>query len=260
MLADADCVWSSYPASSCDMPRQWYEFGDGYIKLKDIGRGYYKNELLTNVTFKYLLPLGQSNPKSRIIREFTKPVDQRCTVKLYRVAHGHDNYLGEWIITYATNDDQPHIILHRKTEQHDESGRRPLKRRSFSEFKHEAVLNELFPGCTVTFESECASGLRTNAIEDGRVNKWASDFYTVDYVVSNIARGFFLCVESKSCIEDLDDVARAKCRQLRDRGYRRVIALAGHGTSLRVYDFGTDTSGEHEYSRTEFEDTVRFFG
>ena len=252
MLADTECRWTSRPASNREMPSKWYEFNDDFIKLKDLGRGFYKNEFLSNVVFRYMLPIGINREKEILLGEIKKLPESRRVVKLYKVAHGHDNYLGEWIIVEANAEKEPYVLLHRLREQTEQSVP-TLTARSLSEAKHKAVLEELFPDCNVIWEPECTSGLRTNVVENGVVNTWASDFYTIDYIVSCLTKGLLLSFESKCCVEDFDKVAYKKCRILRDRGHRRIFAILGHGPELRVIDFGANNAEEREYSRPEFE-------
>ena len=249
-----DTAWDSVEANASDMPVGWHEFAPGVIKLKDTGSGFYKNRLVDPNTFRYELPRSDTAGRARMIAEGDRPMAERLPVRLYRVALGHDHFLGEWVVRTAVRGDQPHLVLGRLRAPE----RPPTVRakRSRSEARHQAVLESIFVGMRVEFEPECASGLRTPYVENGVAATWASDFYTVDYVATDVARGRFYCIESKCDRNGLDDVAFKKCRRLRDVGLRRVVAIAGHGDDTVCYDFATCDADERWCSVDELRHTV----
>ena len=151
------------------------------------------------------MPQGHHPVKKRLLSEPSKDETERVVVKLYKVAHGHDHFLGDWMVVDGNaNDVRPHMILQRRAEQTDvlATGR---VTRSESERAHGKILTGLFgPPFVVDFEPECASGLRVACVEKGRQSQWCSDLYTVDFVVSDVARGLWFAVESKSNVASLD--------------------------------------------------------
>ena len=247
LLADETIEWDSRIAASDEMPTQWYDQTGSTLKLKDLGGSFYQNVLLTPHTFRYELPRGIHPIKELLLREVTLCERDRRIVQLYKVAHGHDHYLGEWMVVKAQSVGRAHVILQRRSEQRDNGGAHDVAdaTRSRSEKRHAALLRSLFPApFMIDFEPECASGLRVNCVEKGRANPWCSDFYTVDFVIADLTRSFYLAIESKASVEALDEVAKTKCRRLRDKGHRRVVAICGHEQSLSVYDFATRTEDE----------------
>ena len=108
--------------------------------------------------------------------------------------------------------------------------------RSRSEERHAKVIESLLPGWRLLHEPECVSFFESELVVDGRRRGWGGDQYTCDYVAaSGSAR---VCIESKASSEGLDEVARLRCRALRDRSLARVIALVDHGARMWWHDFG----------------------
>ena len=236
-----DTSWDSQYANAVDMPKSWYDFGDGDVRLKDTASAFYKNRLVDPNTFYYELPRGVSDARTRLLEDVPRPLEQRLRVRLFRIAHGHDHDLGEWVIRDGGLDPRPHLLLARVRAPTPPQRR---AKRSRSESQHGPVLERIFDGMRLDFEPECASGLRTPCVEDGVAEEWSSDFYTIDYVATDVARGRMVCIESKCERDALDEAALKKCRRLRDVGLRRVVAVAGHGDALGFYDFGTGEADE----------------
>lgn len=246
MLADENDKWTSILANSKDMPEKWFHIiNENTIKLKDIvGRGIYNNTFLSSNRFKYELPRNQSYVKT-LLMNVSVGIEERPTIFLYAVAHGQDHFLGKWKVIETQCTGHPAVILGRLTTQDDNSNTSKKQcTRSFSEKRHAEILRNIFHAFHVEFEPECASGLKVAYVQDGTVNKWCSDFYTIDFVVSDISTGRMFWFESKPIREKLDAVALQKCRRLRDMGMRRVIAIVDHGPNLKFYDFATSNDTE----------------
>ena len=250
VFAEEGCKWSSVCASASDMPPGWCDRDGDTVRVKDTGRGKYNNRLLSSTTFRYELPswtpVGSlaADVKWLLMEDASRPVADRATVRLYRVAHGHDHDFGLWKVDEATHGAQPAVVLRRLAKQPSTTS--VLGKRSRSEARHEDALRALFEplGFRIEFEPECASGLRTPCVVDGQMSAWTSDFYTIDYVAYDIERCRNIFIESKCCAADLDEVARKKCRRLRDAGLRRVLAIVGHGEEQMIYDFGAGDADE----------------
>jgi hypothetical protein len=241
------------------MPKQWGErVSDSIVKLKDTGGGCYRNEFTSKVTFKYFLPCSSYKTDVRELLHFlfSKEGDE-ADIHLFKVQHGKDHFLGEFRIVKRHLDHskmERYVLLHRKKEQ---KVRYPSssKKRSRSEDMHGEVLSSIFPDLCIKHEPECSSGLSRPCVSKGVHQGWSSEFYTVDYVTYDVGKGIRLCWESKCCREDLDEVAMEKCRTLRDKGLHRVLAIVGHGEGSFVYDFGSSSQTEREYSlSTEMEE------
>lgn len=250
-FAPDDDTWTSRTAACHEMPTAWCSLeADGSIKLKDVAGGFYKNELVESTVYRYEFPVQtrgdrDTTVKRRLLADAEKQIEERAPVHIYRVAHGHDNYLGLWKVVRADFDRRPFVHLKRLAAQRADKGGATAKR-SRSEARHEGVLRSLLEplGMRIVFEPECSSGLRTPCVEGGKMSEWSSDFYTVDYVAFDVATCRMVFIESKCCKEDLDGVALKKCRRLRDVGFRRVVAVLGHAEELTFYDFATRTEEE----------------
>ena len=108
--------------------------------------------------------------------------------------------------------------------------------RSRSEERHAKVIALLLPGWRLLHEPECVSFFESELVVDGRRRGWGGDQYTCDYVAA--AGSARVCIESKASSEGMDEVARLRCRALRDRSLARVIALVDHGARMWWHDFG----------------------
>lgn len=259
MFCEEGTLWSSSAASPSDMPSRWCFVLDDKVKLKDMGSGFYKNgfEEGSTVTFRYELPTSSSSEKRLLLSQPSLKAEERKTVYLYRVAHGHDNFLGTWKVVFASEGEKrPYVLLCRLSSQ-PAASLSSAKKRSRSEEMHHAALLDIFKGLDVVFEPECASGLRTPCVVDGRINPWSSTFYTADFVLADVSSCRYVSVESKPSADALDEKAFMKCRRLRDVGHRRVVSIVGHGEDVRFYDFGTCASDEQWLRKEEVRGVLR---
>ena len=88
-------------------------------------------------------------------------------------------------------------------------------------------------------EPETLLDLHPPSVVNGIPQSHKISTYTCDFVVCSKRGMERLCVESKYSEEAVDEVARMKCRMLRDKTYSRVCIVAGQGSESRWLDFGT---------------------
>ena len=260
-LAEHPAAWESMCVTSGCMPQAWGDLlpDRKIIRLKDTGSGFYKNTMVDSVHFKYMLPKYSSLP---VFSKLLSPDDRDAwTVHLFKVQHGKDHFLGEYIVheRHSKATDCNYVLLRRLRNQTDHlytsTGQ---ERRSKSEAMHEMAIRRIVPSHRVVHEPECSSGLSRPCVVAGTLNDWASEFYTADYVSFDLHRGLRVCWESKAATADLDAVAVDKCRALRDRGYHRVVAIAGHGDETLLHDFGSSFESEHIFSIVDKESMASF--
>lgn len=257
-IATHPVPWESVCVEPGLMPKGWGECipNRNIIQLKDTGSGYYKNVFIDSVSYKYMLPFNSSHPVSvRILSPRKNTSDLK--IHLFKVQHGKDHFLGEYVVYSrhvkgtGPSAESTHVILKRLLHQtknlYTTSTMATHKKRSRSEAMHEVVIRSLFPAHGIVHEPECSSGLQRPCVIGGIHQSWASEFYTVDYVTYDLQRGIRICWESKFDFSSVDGVAIEKCRALRDKGYHRVVAIAGHGDDTILYDFAWSNESESSY-------------
>lgn len=275
-LAEANERWSSLRSSwsaHCG-PSRWGQTVRSVLFLKDTSGSFYKNELLAGGNrFRYELPSRPKDFEAPVVDlllrysakdEEADGVGPKTThvpleVRLFVVRNARDHYLGEWTpvrFEPASDGRRSHVILARLEEQREDLRQQTVLTRSASEKRHEVFLRRAMGGWTVEHEPESATRLDMPLVAKGRMAAWSSDEYTVDFIC---CRGFNrICFESKADFESVNETCRLKCRSLRDGSLCRVMAIYGHGSSLRVVDFGTKGEQTYrEYDEEAFERLIR---
>lgn len=264
-VCDDPTAWSSIRAESDALPRLWYqEQADGSVCLKDTGRGCFKNELLSTCRFAYELPSrprADDQPVCARLRKEASAAEKTLEVRLFSAAHAFDHYLGEWVVEDCVQSPN-RVVLHlRRLRAQSEVLARAFsqkrRERSNSEARHRDAIQTLLPGWRVVHEPETTLALDAPLVVDGRLRPFSGDSYTHDYVAASPRGCKRLCIESKASAESLDEVAKAKCRALRDQSLNRVVAFLDHGPSLQYYDFGapgTAADDERAFSATQAHD------
>ena len=101
-----------------------------------------------------------------------------------------------------------------------------------------STLRELLPPeWHIEHEPETMVNLQGDLVVDGKMQEWAGDCYTCDFVACDTSCKR-ICFESKPSEKKLDAPSRQKCRKLRDRALARVVAIVDHDERLAYYDFG----------------------
>ena len=261
-VADASVEWTSTRAAPEVTPRAWqHEQMDGSIVLKCTTRGTYQNKLVSPDIFHYELPPHRKGEDllslhDRLHNEARRP-DKRIEVRLFWAQNAADHYLGEWVVQdVLATPARSTLVLKRLANQSDvilDAYRiTTLKRaRSQSEARHLDEIREWLPGWKVAHEPETAMGLDAPVVVGGKIQDFAGDAYTHDYVVASPRGCKRLCIESKADDEGLTEEAKQKCRALRDTSLCRVVAMVDHGPALHWHDFGPPGSREHD-ERTFF--------
>lgn len=258
-LADATVEWRSTRAAPEASPRGWHhEQMDGSVALKCTTRGVYHNQLVQPNTFHYELPQRRGDAGGvleRLVHE-GRCEEKRIEVRLFLVQHAADHYLGEWAV-YATHATpvKTSLVLKRLACQSevvlDAYRIKPRRARSLSEARHLSEIRAWLPGWNVAHEPETAVGLDAPLVVDGRLQEFAGDAYTHDYVVASPRGCKRLCIESKASDEGLTEEAKQKCRALRDVSLCRVVAMIDHGAALHWHDFGPPGSSEERSFRND---------
>ena len=177
--------------------------------------------------------------------------ERKCIeVRLFWAQNAADHYLGEWVIdevlvTPVKNALVLKRLMHQSELLLDAYRITPKRARSQSEARHLAEIRTWLPGGKVAHEPETALGLDVPVVVDGKIQEFAGDAYTHDYVVASPRGCKRLCIESKANDRGLTEEAKQKCRALRDTSLCRVIAMVDHGPALHWHDFGPPGSEQN---------------
>jgi len=241
--------WKSTQLSSSEVPAglgtSWYSIveehvtGGGIIALKDTGGDYWQNKLVDATCFEYNVPKDSS--VDLMLRKEAKDSNKKWTFRLYKTTYAKDHYLGEWLLNDSIiNGNKTKLQLFRSQTQSDVHEEVVDVFRSRSESNHELFLSKLFPGFNIVHEPEASIRIYQDVVMNGKEIEETKDNYTIDFVVSK--GPLRVSFESKSCWEDFGDVAKTKCRLLRDGGYHCVFGIVG--STPDIYYFGNSDDEE----------------
>jgi len=265
-------TWSSLLCHHRAAPQQWGEVtGGNLIRLKDTGGTFWDNKLLSPSEFAYNYPSAEvgfvAEMRALLRRE------PHARVHLFYRKGSNTEFLGEWTVDEdRVLDAKRRQLLLRRSEAQSEkvveqyalqaaSGKRKRVERSHNEKVHgEYLRTHVFPESEWLLRHEPETmhlvDVPAPSVVDGAYHT-APCFgeYTCDYVVSHREGMARVCVESKPCVEFVDEMAIAKARKLRDLTYTRVVVMAGSGVDdLRWLDLGaplTPPDGEVWCDSTE---------
>ena len=265
-LAKADVEWRSMRAAPEATPRGWHrEQMDGSIAFKCTTRGIYQNRLVAPNVFHYELPPLKKGDEALFLERLVNEArceQKRIEVRLFWAQNAADHYLGEWVIDEVlVTPVKNTLVLKRLLSQSNllvDAYRITAKRtRSQSEARHLEEIRTWLPGWFVAHEPETALGLDAPVVVEGKMQDFAGDAYTHDYVVASPRGCKRLCIESKANDEGLTEEAKQKCRALRDTSLCRVVAMVDHGAALHWHDFGppgSDQGDERTVRQSETHD------
>lgn len=254
-LADASVEWKSARAAPEATPRGWHhEQMDGSIAFKCTTRGIYRNRLVAPNVFHYELPPLRKGDETPFLERLVNEArcEKKCIeVRLFWAQNAADHYLGEWVIDEVLVTPMKNtLVLKRLSHQSgillDAYRITPKRARSHSEARHLAEIQTWLPGWKVAHEPETALGLDAPVVVDGKLQDFAGDAYTHDYVVASPLGCKRLCIESKANDRGLTEEAKQKCRALRDTSLCRVVAMVDHGPALHWHDFGPPGSQQRD--------------
>lgn len=244
---DAGGAWSSTKVGDCT-PADWYGWMDGgrVLLLKDTRKNtFFSNRLEAGGhTFLYQLPAPR--PTSHLVLQRlhaeADAADKSVEVRLFSVECALNFYLGEWVVTAIVQEGGRTYAKLRRLRVQDGAvcaayAKTLRPKRSRSEATHADAIAALLPdGWKVCHEPECVSFSESELVVDGVMRQWGGDQYVCDYVAAKGSRR--VCFESKSSEAGFDEVAKLKCRALRDKSCTRVVALVDHGDWFAWHDFG----------------------
>lgn len=256
-VAPSTVRWTARAVAKHHVPKLWGDFvNDDLIRLKDTHNPGWKNRLLSPNTFLYLFPTHSF--RSAIETEFVHRLMARVAtrrplrVQLFSTPGSRDETYGEWVVQ-SMNVERGELRLLRLQCQPDEDEYHSSGHRSKNEEEHHRFLETIFSSdaWTVVHEPETIVDLHDPTVVDGvptAIHEGLTRSYTCDFVVSHKVGCARLCVESKPTVDHATEVAKIKCRRLRDRTRTRVLMLCGTNAQENVwYDFGPPGSEDERW-------------
>lgn len=249
-------TWTSVLCHHRAAPQHWGEVVCGnLIRLKDTGGTFWDNKLVSSSEFLYNYPSTEVGFVAEMRRLLRK--EPHARVHLFYRKGSNTEFFGEWTV----EEDKPvdakrrQLLLRRSGAQSERvveqyalqgaSGKRKRVERSHNEKVHgEYLRTHVFPETEwlVRHEPETLHlvDAHSPSVVDGAYHTDPCfGEYTCDFVVSHRQGLARVCVESKPCVEFVDNMAIAKARKLRDLTFTRVVVMAGSGVNdLRWLDLG----------------------
>lgn len=258
-LAGPNVCWTAVPVEKGAIPGRWGELRGAHVHLKDTGRGIWNNRLEAPNRYVYQFPtrskwMEEGQLIDAILSGHDPTHGKFLRVRLYATPGSREECYGEWASLQIRDAGwgRKELVLGRLKDQPC-LGKRTISDhpvyRSANEATHAEVLRLKFPeeDWMVVHEPETLLDLHAPSVVDGISQSARVSTYTCDFVVCSKRGMSRLCVESKFSEAAADEVARIKCRMLRDKTYSRVCILAGRGHACRWLDFGTPSCPTEEW-------------